>query len=499
MARYSAEQIYAFARKAQFSPDAAATMTAIALAESGGNSRAHNPRGEDSRGLWQINASAHPDLARRFDLFDPLANARAAFDVSRGGADVSPWTVTHGGAGARYTRYREAAQAAAVAHGDGPGRGSWSGTSGYGSVLAASTATTSGTSSTGAAASTAADTSMSTAGPAAEGTQSPALKRFLEAAMAQEGDRYVFGAETRLDDADPDAFDCSELVQWAAAQAGVQVEDGASAQYLQAKRNDWLVDVETARNTPGALLFSFSSEPRPGGGRPAQAHVAISLGDGRTIEARNSRVPVGIFQPGMRFGYAAVIPGLSGKVDVERLGEVLSRQVVPAAPITSQTAVGAPVAPASLAGPDTDRDGMTDVREQRAGLDATRADTDEDGLSDGSEVAEGTSPLLADTDGDLLPDAFEIPRGSDPTDPDSDRDGHLDGALASQWRDSDSDGVDDPLEVLLRLDLGNPDTDGDGFTDDFEHRSGFDPADRLDLPGQQRSGRGDELEAGSTL
>jgi hypothetical protein len=35
----------------------AATMTAIALAESGGETRSsHNPRGEDSYGLWQINA-----------------------------------------------------------------------------------------------------------------------------------------------------------------------------------------------------------------------------------------------------------------------------------------------------------------------------------------------------------------------------------------------------------------------------------------------------------
>ena len=55
MPRFSAEQIYSFARQAGFSPDEAATMTAIALAESGGNSKAHNPVGEDSRGLWQIN------------------------------------------------------------------------------------------------------------------------------------------------------------------------------------------------------------------------------------------------------------------------------------------------------------------------------------------------------------------------------------------------------------------------------------------------------------
>ena len=57
--------------------DQAATMTAIALAESGGNTRATlragkviqraghqgaNPTGEDSRGLWQINVSRSTSL-----------------------------------------------------------------------------------------------------------------------------------------------------------------------------------------------------------------------------------------------------------------------------------------------------------------------------------------------------------------------------------------------------------------------------------------------------
>jgi len=36
--------------------DDAITFTAIAMAESGGHSDAHNPHGEDSFGLWQINA-----------------------------------------------------------------------------------------------------------------------------------------------------------------------------------------------------------------------------------------------------------------------------------------------------------------------------------------------------------------------------------------------------------------------------------------------------------
>ena len=78
MVRYSAEQIYEFARAAGFSPDQAVTMTAIALAESGGNSGAHNASGEDSRGLWQINMDAHASWAGQLDLYDPLDNAQAA-------------------------------------------------------------------------------------------------------------------------------------------------------------------------------------------------------------------------------------------------------------------------------------------------------------------------------------------------------------------------------------------------------------------------------------
>ena len=53
-------------------------MTAIALAESGGNTDAHALTSrEDSRGLWQINARAHPELAGG-NLYDARTNARAA-------------------------------------------------------------------------------------------------------------------------------------------------------------------------------------------------------------------------------------------------------------------------------------------------------------------------------------------------------------------------------------------------------------------------------------
>lgn len=92
----SADEIYEVARAAGFAPDQATTMTSIALAESGGNT-AHRGVGEDSRGLWQINVQEHPEIAERYDLDDPLGNAQAAYELSRGGTDLSPWTTTHGG------------------------------------------------------------------------------------------------------------------------------------------------------------------------------------------------------------------------------------------------------------------------------------------------------------------------------------------------------------------------------------------------------------------
>ena len=61
----------------------------IAQCESNLNPRAVGGAGE--RGIFQV----HPVHFRRFNaarLFDPLYNARAAFALSHGGRDWSPWT-----------------------------------------------------------------------------------------------------------------------------------------------------------------------------------------------------------------------------------------------------------------------------------------------------------------------------------------------------------------------------------------------------------------------
>jgi cell wall-associated NlpC family hydrolase len=139
---------------------------------------------------------------------------------------------------------------------------------------------------------------------------SPRAQAFVAEALAQAGDPYVWGANASPRDADPDAFDCSELTRWAAKRVGVDLPDGSWLQYLELKERGALVPVETAARTPGALLFSFSEEPRPGSGRPREAHVAISLGDGRTIEARGRAYGVGTFEAADRFEYGAIVPGL---------------------------------------------------------------------------------------------------------------------------------------------------------------------------------------------
>ena len=66
--------------------------SAIAFAESGGVPGAvlQTPN-EYSVGLWQINLMAHP-LYSIDDMKDPVRNAIAAFRISKGGTNWTPWT-----------------------------------------------------------------------------------------------------------------------------------------------------------------------------------------------------------------------------------------------------------------------------------------------------------------------------------------------------------------------------------------------------------------------
>lgn len=130
---------------------------------------------------------------------------------------------------------------------------------------------------------------------------------------AQAGDRYVFGAEARHSDPDPDTFDCSELIEWACARLGVtpRMPDGSWYQARHVRNHNTGTTVARALATPGALLFRFSSDPYSGD-RPRSAHVAVSLGNSQTVEARSTSLGVGVFggASGRTWTHAGLIPGV---------------------------------------------------------------------------------------------------------------------------------------------------------------------------------------------
>jgi cell wall-associated NlpC family hydrolase len=128
-------------------------------------------------------------------------------------------------------------------------------------------------------------------------------------AIAQKGDRYVFGAEVPLTADDSVNWDCSELVEWSCAKAGVtpKVPDGAFNQWVQIKRANGLMTLKDGLRTRGALLFVGDGT---GSGRDAITHVAFSLGDGTTIEARGKKWGVGCWTGVGRFNFAGRIAGV---------------------------------------------------------------------------------------------------------------------------------------------------------------------------------------------
>lgn len=119
MSELSAEEIAQHAYKAGFRGDALTTAVAIAMAESGGNTRAHNATPPDnSYGLWQVNmlGGMGPERRREYgihsndQLFDPDQNAEAAYKISGHGKHFGPWSTYTNGA---YKKHLAAARKAA--------------------------------------------------------------------------------------------------------------------------------------------------------------------------------------------------------------------------------------------------------------------------------------------------------------------------------------------------------------------------------------------------
>ncbi len=142
------------------------------------------------------------------------------------------------------------------------------------------------------------------------------VETVVQLALAQKGDQYVPNAQNDPANPDPTQWDCSELVRWACARAGVQptMPDGSWIQQRWCKSNGGLLTVEQAMATRGALLFNHrdaaGNPVDPGATCPPKAHVAISLGDGTTIEAMGTAYGVKIGQANTsRFTAGGLIPG----------------------------------------------------------------------------------------------------------------------------------------------------------------------------------------------
>ena len=105
----TAQQVYNTASAAGFTGSALIIAVAIAYAESRFNPSAigdvslQNAKWGPSVGLWQIrslnNDFLNIDPVRNYNkLFDPQYNADAAFKISNGGKDFSPWSTYINGA-----------------------------------------------------------------------------------------------------------------------------------------------------------------------------------------------------------------------------------------------------------------------------------------------------------------------------------------------------------------------------------------------------------------
>jgi peptidoglycan DL-endopeptidase CwlO len=130
---------------------------------------------------------------------------------------------------------------------------------------------------------------------------------FLKAAESRLGMPYVWGGDGPFD------FDCSGLVQWSLAQAGVVMPRVAADQALTGPQ------VPVSRLEPGDLLFYHTDPTAPG----YISHVAIYLGDGEMIQAPMPGLDVEIVPAsfGSEFaGAVAVYPRVAAAVAADPAG-----------------------------------------------------------------------------------------------------------------------------------------------------------------------------------
>ncbi len=140
-----------------------------------------------------------------------------------------------------------------------------------------------------------------------QGLSQAELTRFLTSAMSRIGMPYVWGGSG------PTTFDCSGLVQWAMAQAGVVMPRVAADQ----ARTGPLLPLSELQ--PGDLLFYHTDPTAPS----YISHVAIYVGNGMMLQAPEPGMNVEVVRADFGAGFAGAIsvyPSVAAAVAGNPLG-----------------------------------------------------------------------------------------------------------------------------------------------------------------------------------
>ena len=101
-------------------------------------------------------------------------------------------------------------------------------------------------------------------------------EEIVETALDQVGEDYEYGG------ADPsDGFDCSGLVHYSYAEAGIKLPRSSREQHKAGRHVDF-----SAALPADLLFYNFSdAKPKPGQKPPLALHVALYLGGGKAVHA----------------------------------------------------------------------------------------------------------------------------------------------------------------------------------------------------------------------
>ena len=128
-------------------------------------------------------------------------------------------------------------------------------------------------------------------------------EKFVQYALAQRGKAYVGGTHG------PNSFDCSGLVQAAAASVGVSFPAPVSSQSLKIVNTGNLTSVAEALRTRGAVVWKGT--PGVNGGMSGSDHIGISLGNGQVMQALGRAYGCGVWPSSWtNWAGGGIVPGV---------------------------------------------------------------------------------------------------------------------------------------------------------------------------------------------